>query len=297
MVNKLWIVIILFALPSLGNAISPDDLRKITSENDRAEKKKRARLSVEDRARLFTPVKPYNDNTVTIIKRNENVRKPVSKYNKESDASYAPRVNYSNNSTVGGNSDSSFKPSVQQIKFDTPSRKGRKYFGITIGTWSKARLNRNTTNVEPGLIELTLTDAVHGKRKTLDAGTLFFAKKSLNNGTKRLELLIVKGITPDGKEFKVRGLIFDTNKVSGLRGIIDTDENMIAQNSLNTGLLAFGGAAAKEVSKVNPIGSALGDGLGSVITDSRKAAKAGQVDIVTIYVSPQDLFIRFDESF
>jgi hypothetical protein len=81
------------------------------------------------------------------------------------------------------------------------------------------------------MIELRLSKDATGDKRTLSAGTLIYASKILNGGTKRLELTTVKGITPDGHEFIVKGQIFDIQKVSGLNGIMVLDKEQIAKTA------------------------------------------------------------------
>ncbi len=169
-------------------------------------------------------------------------------------------------------------------------------FGIRLGTWMPAKLNRDTSSAEPGTVELSISEDVIGDRRTLPAGTVLFANKTLNSGTKRMEMTVTNGITPSGQEFKLRGIIFDPLKVSGLSGIYEVNDKAVAKHGVQKGTVAAIGAAAQTFGGGNPLAAAGGAATQSVITDTGGAVEYNAPTAV-IYVSPQPLIIRVEERF
>jgi hypothetical protein len=170
-------------------------------------------------------------------------------------------------------------------------------FGVRLGIWMEGSINRNTSNAEPGLVEITLTSDIIGTKKTLKAGTQLFAQKQFNSATKRLELRVEKGITPSGQEFTMSGFVFDTQRVSGLQGLVDMDTEKSVRTGANKGLLAAAGAVAQAAGGATPMGAAAGATAHSVLTDQSNAVDQQKVQEITIYVGPQPLLIRVDQSF
>lgn len=168
-------------------------------------------------------------------------------------------------------------------------------FGIRLGTWLSASLNRNTTSADSGTIELTLTADAIGDRRTLPTGTTLFAEKSLNSATKRLEMLVTHGITPNGVEFEMRGIVFDPQKTPGLAGVYVIDKKEVASRGVSKGVIAAAGAAAASLG-----GSVAGAGVNaasqSVLNDANQVTDSNATSAI-IYVSPQALIIRVEKQF
>ncbi len=81
-------------------------------------------------------------------------------------------------------------------------------FGIVIGTWFKAHIERRVTNADNGQVEVTLDEDVPGKTKTLPAGTVLFGQKAFNQVSQRLDISLSNGIMPEGIEFDLeQGLV------------------------------------------------------------------------------------------
>jgi len=168
-------------------------------------------------------------------------------------------------------------------------------FGIRLGSWLNASLDRNTTSGESGSVELTLTSDAIGDRRTLPAGTVLFADKNLNNTTKRMEMVITHGITPTGLEFEMHGLVFDPQKTPGLAGVYVLDKKESVSRGAQKGAIAAVGAA---------VGMA-GPGVAGVATNAAAQSVLNDAGTVTdnnaaqavIYVSPQALIIRVEKQF
>jgi len=168
-------------------------------------------------------------------------------------------------------------------------------FGIRLGSWLNASLDRNTTSGESGSVELTLTGDAIGDRRTLPAGTVLFADKNLNNTTKRMEMVVTHGITPTGLEFEMHGLVFDPQKTPGLAGVYVLDKKESVSRGAQKGAIAAVGAA---------VGMA-GPGVAGAATNAAAQSVLNDADTVTdnnaaqavIYVSPQALIIRVEKQF
>jgi len=168
-------------------------------------------------------------------------------------------------------------------------------FGVRLGTWLNASLDRNTTSGDSGSVELTLTGDVIGDRRTLPAGALLFADKSLNNVTKRMEMVVTHGITPAGQEFEMRGLVFDPQKTPGLAGIYVLDKKEVVARGATKGAIAAVGAAAGTLGGA-ATGAATNAATQSVLNDVNQVTDNNAQQAI-IYVSPQSLIIRVEKQF
>ena len=168
-------------------------------------------------------------------------------------------------------------------------------FGIRLGSWLNASLDRNTTSGESGSVELTLTGDAIGDRRTLPAGTVLFADKNLNNTTKRMEMVVTHGITPAGQEFEMHGLVFDPQKTPGLAGVYVLDKKESVSRGAQKGAIAAVGAA---VGMAGPgiAGAATNAAAQSVLNDAGTVTDNNAAQAV-IYVSPQALLIRVEKQF
>ncbi len=168
-------------------------------------------------------------------------------------------------------------------------------FGIRLGSWLNASLDRNTTSGESGAVELTLATDYIGGRRTLPARTVLFADKSLNTTTKRMEMLVTHGITPAGLEFEMRGMVFDPQKTPGLAGVYIMDKKESVARGATKGALAAVGAAVGMASP-GVAGVATNAAAQSVLNDAG-AVTDGNAEQAVIYVSPQALIIRVEKQF
>jgi len=169
-------------------------------------------------------------------------------------------------------------------------------YGIHLGTWMRGELTRNVSSAEPGLVELTLSRDVIGDRHVLPAGTTFFARQTLNDATRRMELFVEKGITPDGNEFPVQGIVYDLARVSGLAGIITVNKHRLVAHGAEKGLAAAVGGVANNLVSSSPLASAGATAAGTMLNDTDPAVNYTDTTSV-IYVSPQRLEIRVDADF
>ena len=180
---------------------------------------------------------------------------------------------------------------------DAPTPDNMRVFGIRIGTWIRGELRRQASSSEPGLIEIYTTETVRGDKKDLPPGSTLFAEKTYNAGTKKQDLLVEKGITPEGREFVIKGLVFDLQKTAGLNGIISADSEMIVERSTSKGVLAAGAAAAENIAGGSIVGSAASGAAESLLKDSAEVVNESKTLKQTIRSVPQTLLIRVEETF
>jgi hypothetical protein len=173
----------------------------------------------------------------------------------------------------------------------------KRYFGIPLGTWFRVELTRSISSAENGQIELTVADDVPGAHRILPAGSLLFADKTYNDATKRLDCRLVRGITPKGYEFTLHASCYDLQRQAGLNGIVNVNQQAVASRSVKSGVLSAMGAAAGAVAGTSSIATqGVRGAVGSITSDAQQANEETAPPIYTIYVSPQVLLVRMDDS-
>ena len=172
-------------------------------------------------------------------------------------------------------------------------------FGIRLGTWMRAQLPTRISSADPGLVELRLSRTVHGVRRRLPAGTLLFCAQRLSDTAQRLELTALKGITPGGFEFWLRGRVFDTARIPGLSGVVTVDTVRLLRGSIGAGVLAAGGTAVGGLlGQSGTAAAAAGAAGGSLLnTAGRVIGPATRRRRSIIYVAPQPVLIRVSAEF
>ncbi len=172
----------------------------------------------------------------------------------------------------------------------------RTVFGISLGTSIPVRLRRTSTNVQPGYIELVVTADVAGRKKTLPADSILFAISSVVKGSSRLYLNSVKGVTPGGEEFVLKGHISDHFNTAGLSGVIKSDGRAVSR-SLSQGGLALSRSLASEIG-----GDALATGANAVasqLIQEGSEKTSANLDRAAFIVSanPQQGVLTVEETF
>jgi hypothetical protein len=293
-VKILFGVVLIWSASAL--AITPDELRRLANEAHQQHKERDARLKSGDVGKLVPQPNPDADSEVQDEVRSTKYAVPAS--NGSRTRAGIPNVS-DTTSTSTPQGVTTVTPSAPSgrpaIYSDAVSVDTKRLFGVRLGTWLEARVNRDVTNAEPGLVELTVTTAVVGDKKTLPAGTLLFAAKQLNAATKRMELKVQKGITPTGIEFAMAGQIFDMQRTSGLLGIISGDTGVSIKRGASKGALAAVGAAARAVP--GPLSQAGGAAVDSVTNDAARIVDEETEQRLTIYVAAQPVLIRVEETF
>lgn len=300
MVGRLIILTITFFiaafLPIVSSAITGDDLRSMTSDADRNRQESASRAKTKNIGSLVNDKSEANSDTQSDKKAPKRFTKKRASRGVDPDQKNAPSATHNPELNAEYVVPRAGTPAPGQIVSDAVAADIRAY-GIRLGTWFEATIDRNISSAEPGLVEITLVSDVIGDKRTLNAGTKLFAEKQFNSATKRLELVVVKGITPRGQEFKMAGLVFDTSKNSGLPGIVNADTDKTIKRGAGKGLLAAAGAAARSVGGSNPVGAAAGAASDSVLQDQSNVVEQTTDQKLTIYVSPQPLLVRVEATF
>lgn len=294
--NATYLAVALALVPLGAQAVSPDDLRALNSEATAEQRARDARIKSGDLNSLV----PADSRPAAAAPRSTKYSRPAPAA--ATPAVSAPTPTPATTGQDGQQGDQYIPPprpagTNNPIYSDAVGVDGKKPFGVRLGTWFTANLNRNISNAEPGSAELVLSQDVLGDHKTLPAGTILFATKQINGATKRMELMVQRGITPDGKEFTAKAIVYDTQKVSGLTGIISGDSDAIAERGVNKGLLAAAGAAAKSVAGTTVVGQAGSAATQSVLQDTSRVVDAANMPTITIYVAPQPVMVRVEETF
>ncbi len=170
-------------------------------------------------------------------------------------------------------------------------------FGISIGRWFSAHMNRDTTNADPGLIEIRTTEDIDGKYRKLPSGTMLFATKRYNSGTKRLDLQIIRGVLPDGEEFTLNALVYDESQIAGLHGIVIENNAAAVSSGVKRGMIDAGRSLASTVTEGGAVGVILDSTVSSVADAKQAVAVATDAAPYTIHVSPQSVLVQVQETF
>lgn len=292
---RLCFSVLLWAATLSAHAITPDELRALTNDAEQQQRARDGRLKSDELGKLVPPLK--NDERAAPAATHA----PSTKYDTTTSA---PRAGTSSSApvtrgaaSVAGNTSGSapeFSGSGP-IFSDAVVIDNTRLFGVRLGTWMEAHINRDTTSAEPGLVELTVTSDVVGDKKTLPSGSVLFAQKQLNSATKRMELHVQKGITPKGVEFKMNGQVFDLQRVSGLLGIISGDTDASIKRGASKGALAAVSAAARAIP--GPLSQAGGAAVDSVTNDAGRVIDETTEQRLTIYVASQPVMIRVEDTF
>lgn len=170
-------------------------------------------------------------------------------------------------------------------------------FGITLGTWFQASIQRRITNADNGQVEVTLDEDVPGRTQTLPAGTVLFGQKSFNPVSQRLDISLTNGITPEGHEFAVVATVYDRTKVSGLAGSVQRQRDAEMTSAAAKGALTTAQALLSTTLDTAAAG-AIADGVGQVgdelLDNERRFIRE---PAVLIQVSPQPVLVRVNQTF
>jgi len=169
-------------------------------------------------------------------------------------------------------------------------------FGITLGTWFQASIQRRITNADNGQVEVTLDEDVPGRTQTLPAGTVLFGQKSFNPVSQRLDISLANGITPEGHEFALVATVYDRTKVSGLAGSVQRQRDAEMTSAAAKGALTAAQALLSTTLDTAAAG-AIADGVGQVgdelLDNERRYIRE---PAVLIQVSPQPVLVRVNQT-
>jgi Bacterial conjugation TrbI-like protein len=297
---KAWIICL--ALPALASAITPDEIRAMDDAATQQQRSKSNQVTAGKADAMLPAPKPaprfskYDSAAASSASS-------AATHTDEGTAAAAPSRPASTRQTSEVRATMPVVPSVAPAATEAAMRTSgvsvsTKKFGIPLGSWFRVRLARNVSNAESGQVELTTTEDVPGNARTLPAGTVFFADKAFNSGTKRLDCRLARGITPKGVEFTVRASCFDLQKQAGLNGVVSFDEKAVVNTGVQKGTLAALRSVARNMAGTTGAVVAGASGAAdSVLNDASQAAEQIASSPYTIYVAPQDILVRVDESF
>lgn len=287
-IARLMLIGVACLYASSAAAVTADELRGAAAEQDRETTQRQSRTDTGSMGSLL-PVDPQKSGGSQTSSKYDTGAKAAAK---KHDAAAASGVEDVSNLYTPPPRSSAVSGGQAIV---TDAVRSTVAFGIRLGSWLNASLDRDTTSGESGSVELTLTGDAIGDRRTLPAGTVLFADKNLNNITKRMEMVVTHGITPTGQEFEMRGLVFDPQKTPGLAGVYVLDKKESVSRGVQKGAIAAVGAA---------VGMA-GPGVAGVATNAATQSVLNDAGTVTdnnaaqavIYVSPQALIIRVEKQF
>lgn len=177
--------------------------------------------------------------------------------------------------------------------FDQPAQR----FGILLGTWARARIERPITNADNGAVEVILDQALEGPQRTLPVGTMLFGDKGFNTTSQRLDVTLTRGITPEGEEFELVATLYDTRKLSGLAGTVVRERTDEVRSATAKGALSSARTLLAATVGQSAAG-ALADGVvqagDELLDDEQRFVRPPQA---LIQVSPQPVLIRIERTF
>jgi hypothetical protein len=170
-----------------------------------------------------------------------------------------------------------------------------KRWGVRMGTWAAAQLTRSVSSADSSAIELELVEPLSGEQRNVPAGTTLFADGSFNKGTRRLTLEVEKGITPNGREFKISATVYDRSKRAGLSGTVVRQRDDEVKAAAGDGALTLAESVIGGVTGSGAAGQAAGETAKSLLEKEKQTQK--EAPQAVIRTNPQRALIRVDESF
>lgn len=236
------------------NSVTINDPSKLIPEKKKRKKKRRGRKKVK---RVRSDIADKKDIVIS--------PKPISLTNSRKYKVFSDSTNYN-----------------QNLKW-----------GIPWGSWTAGKLVRPVNSHDLSIIEILTTSDVIGKFRVIPSGTLLSGSHVLNPDTNRLAIHVYRGITPDGKEFKLVASIYDLQRQNGLQGYSSHKpgpKKTIDQGIKNTGQQILQSA----ISPFNPIAAGITSTANEIINQQFKEKVRENSN--NIRIDPQKIMIRFDES-
>ncbi len=315
---------LLLIFSSSAFSITAEELRILSGQADREQREKAKRVDIND-LNSFLPaleeapaeVLPEPIVVEPAMVPEPNKKPQSSKYQTPKVIEQLPVLQTDNPQT---NSSNTKKESSNKVKnksptfvYEPPARtvnnasgqsgssdvvvvKQRK-FGIPLGTWFSGKLTRQTTNSDPGLIEILITQDVVGNHKTLPTGTWLFSDKIFNQGTKRLDLRVIRARLPDGEEIEIDCLVYDSSRVAGLQGIIVENNTNAVASGFKSGMIEAGQAIVNQAGGGTIGGTVISSTADAVANTQQASISMQQAMPFTVHVSPQSVFIQVQETF
>ncbi|KAF0190508.1 MAG: Uncharacterized protein FD165_2676 [Gammaproteobacteria bacterium] len=299
-------------VPVTAQAISSEELRLLVGDAEREKRVRASRVDPNDLSTLLPVEKPSTTTRPVVPAKSGPVTTPAHeppvsrKYATAPSATETPDrrpISPTPSVTPVKKNDNVYVPPARYTARNNPVTSdavmiNQRRFGIRMGSWVQARLRRDTTSADPGLVEMELAATVEGDVRELAAGTLLFAEKAYNHGTKRLDLRIVKAITPDGEELELSGLVYDLKEHAGLLGIVTESPTVeTVGTGVRQGLLTAGRVAARQMTGSDIVGTVAGTTAETVIDEKQTVFDHTQTQPYTIHVNAQDVRVRVEATF
>jgi len=292
------VILSLVLIPLLVHAITPEEVRQIDDQATTDSRQKSERVSPGNVDQMLpkteAPSRATKYSTTSSSSSTPSAQKPLPT-TRHVDVNLSRNDSDTNATDVAHSRTDSASEGLRVSGADT---KDQRYFGIPLGTWFRVTLNRNVTNAETSQVELTVAENVSGKSRVLPAGSILFANKAYNTATKRLDCQLARGITPRGYEFNLRASCYDLQRLAGLNGVVSVDEKAVVKKGIQTGVInTLRTAAAQSMTgSTNAVLAGVSGATDSVLNDHSQIADQSNAPAYTIYVSPQELLIRLDDT-
>lgn len=170
-------------------------------------------------------------------------------------------------------------------------------FGISLGTEVAVSLDDSASNIQPGLIKLKVEETIRGRKNNLPHGSTFFARSSAVIGSERLFLSVSRGVTPDGEEFNVQGVVFDIKREPGLAARVVSDGKTLARAS-SEGLNTLGRELLNAAPTNGATGAATEATLGQLLKEKAADDQAAQGrPAYVVIASPQTATVQIESTF
>lgn len=169
-------------------------------------------------------------------------------------------------------------------------------FGIVLGTWISGHIDRQVSNADNGRIDVIIERDVVGHWGMLPAGSVLFGAKRFNSTTRRLDVTLVQGITPQGREFQLNATLYDSTRLSGLAGVVVRHRDQEVMVAAKRGVLATTGEllAAATGTTMEAVARGVTRAGNELLANEQRHVQDAQW---LIRVPPQRVLIRVDETF
>jgi hypothetical protein len=171
-------------------------------------------------------------------------------------------------------------------------------YGIRKGTWAMVETTRRVSSADHGEVELVLLEPLRGKYKDIPTGTILFASKSFNSGTRKLTIQVTNALPMDSEsEIKFSAYGYDLNREAGLAGQIVRDRSAEVDSAVAQGAIAALGSAVSSVPLVggNPVAEGVSEATDALV--GQEQMYTPNAPSAVIEVPSQKFYIQISKSF
>ena len=209
--------------------------------------------------------------------------KPKATPSHSADAGYRPPLRDSGTSTVF----SEINTSSVDIEY-----------GIRKGTWAMVETTRRVSSADHGEIELVLLEPIRGKYKDIPAGTILFASKAFNAGTRKLTVQVTNALPIDSEiEIRFSAYGYDLNREAGLSGQIVRDRSAEVDSAVAQGAIAALGSTVNSIPMLggNPVTDGIAEATDSLVSQEERYVPNAPTAVIE--VPSQKFYIQIAKSF